>query len=233
MKIEFTAYPRTQQGTGASRRLRRAGRAPGIVYGAGKDARAIELDHNALHRHLKMEAFHASILEMTLEGEKQRVLLRDFQMHPWKPEVQHVDFQRVDPSKKIYMSVPLHLINADTCTGVKLGGGVVNHILTEVEIQCLPDHLPEHIGVDLGSLELGQSIRLNDLQLPEGVEIAARLHAENQTVVSVQVPRAVAADEEAAAAEAAAATEAAAGEAAPAAAAAEATEQKGAEKKEK
>lgn len=232
MKIEFTAYPRTQQGTGASRRLRRAGRAPGVVYGAGQDARAIELDHNALHRHLKMEAFHASILEMTLEGQKQRVLLRDFQMHPWKPEVQHVDFQRVDPNKKIYMSVPLHFINADTCPGVKLGGGVINHILTEVEIQCLPDHLPEHIDVDLGSLELNQSVHLNDLKLPEGVEIAAKLHAENPTVVLVQVPRAAIAEEEAAAAEAAAATEGAA-EAAPAAAATEATEQKGAEKKEK
>jgi large subunit ribosomal protein L25 len=230
MKIEVVAFPRKQQGTGASRRLRRAGRAPGIVYGAGQDARAIELDHNALHRHLKMESFHASILEMTLDGEKQPVLLRDFQMHPWKPEVQHVDFQRIDPTKKIYMSVPLHFINGDTCPGVKLGGGVINHILTEVEIQCLPDHLPENISVDLGNLELGQSIRLNDLQLPEGVEIAAKLHAENPTVVSVQVPRVAAADE-AAAGEAAAVE--GAGEAAPAAGATEATEQKGAEKKEK
>lgn len=230
MKIQFTAYPRTQQGTGASRRLRRAGRAPAVVYGAGQQAQAIELDHNALQRHLKMEAFHASILEMTLDGQQQPVLLRDFQMHPWKPEVQHVDFQRVDPNKKIYMSVPLRFINAETCPGVKLGGGVVNHVLTEVEIQCLPDHLPEHIEVDLGSLELGHSVRLNDLQLPEGVEIAAKLRTENPTVASVQVPRALAADEEVAAA-ATPETEII-GEAA-AEGAAEAGEQKGAEKKEK
>ena len=141
MKIEFTAFPRTLQGTGASRRLRGGGKVPGIVYGADKPALPIELDHQALYRHLKMEAFHASILDMTLEGDKQQVLLRDVQMHPFRPLVLHVDFQRVDKTKKIHMKVPLHFINAEICPGVKVGGGVVNHVMNEVDIQCLPDDL--------------------------------------------------------------------------------------------
>ena len=115
MKIEFTAFPRKVQGTGASRRLRGDGKVPGIVYGADKPALPIELDHQALYRHLKMEAFHASILDMTLEGAQQQVLLRDVQMHPFRPLVLHVDFQRVDKNRKIHMKVPLHFINADIC----------------------------------------------------------------------------------------------------------------------
>ena len=121
MKIEFTAFPRTVQGTGASRRLRGGGKVPGIVYGADKPAQPIELDHHALYRHLKMEAFHASILDMTFEGDKQQVLLRDVQMHPFKQMVLHVDFQRVDKNRKIHMKVPLHFINAEICPGVKVG----------------------------------------------------------------------------------------------------------------
>ena len=125
MKIEVTAYPRTQQGTGASRRLRESGRVPGIIYGASKPAQPVELDQQALLRHLKLEAFHASILDMTVDGTREPVLLRDFQMHPWKPMVLHVDFQRIDKAKKIHMWVPLHFTNADICPGVKTGGGVV------------------------------------------------------------------------------------------------------------
>ena len=129
MKIAVTAYPRTQQGTGASRRLRGSGRVPGVVYGAGKPAASVEFDHNALMRHLKVEAFHASILDMIVEGSGERVLLRDYQMHPWKQLVLHVDFQRVDPNKKIHMRVPLHFVNAEISEGVKTGGGVVTHIM--------------------------------------------------------------------------------------------------------
>lgn len=199
MKIEFTAFPRTLQGTGASRRLRGAGKVPGIVYGADKTAQAIELDHQALYRHLKMEAFHASILEMNYEGAKQPVLLRDVQMHPFRQIVLHVDFQRVDKNKKIHMKVPLHFINAETCPGVKVGGGVVNHIMNEVDIQCLPDALPEFIEVNLEKLELGHSLHLNDLTMPQGVEPIARIKKENPAVVAVQVPKVVAVEEEAAA----------------------------------
>ncbi|HEY4721360.1 MAG TPA: 50S ribosomal protein L25/general stress protein Ctc, partial [Anaerolineae bacterium] len=134
MKIEFTAFPRTAQGTGASRRMRGAGKVPGIVYGADQPAQPIEIDHHALFRHLKMEAFHASILDMTLDGNKQQVLLRDVQMHPFRQLVLHVDFQRVDKNQKIHMKVPLHFINAEICPGVKTGGGVVNHVMNEIDI---------------------------------------------------------------------------------------------------
>jgi large subunit ribosomal protein L25 len=199
MKMEFTAFPRTLQGTGASRRLRGAGKVPGIVYGADKTAQPIELDHHALYRHLKMEAFHASILDMTYEGAKQQVLLRDVQMHPFKQLVLHVDFQRIDKNKKIHMKVPFHFINAEICPGVKVGGGVVNHIMNEVDIQCLPDHLPEYIEVNLDKLELGHSLHVNDLALPQGVEPIPRIKKDNPAIVTVHVPKVVAVEEEAAA----------------------------------
>ena len=199
MKIEFTAFPRTLQGTGASRRLRGAGKVPGIVYGADKTAQAIELDHHALYRHLKMEAFHASILDMAYEGAKEQVLLRDVQMHPFKQLVLHVDFQRVDKNRKIHMKVPLHFINAETCPGVKVGGGVVNHIMNEVDIQCLPDHLPEFIEVNLEKLELGHSLHINDITLPAGVEPISRIKKDNPAIVTVHVPKVVVIEEEVAA----------------------------------
>ena len=199
MKIEFTAFPRTAQGTGASRRMRGAGKVPGIVYGADQPAQPIEIDHHALFRHLKMEAFHASILDMTLDGNKQQVLLRDVQMHPFRQLVLHVDFQRVDKNKKIHMKVPLHFINAETCPGVKTGGGVINHVLNEIDIQCLPDDLPEFIVVNLEPLELGHSMHLNEVPLPAGVEVIARLKKENPAIVSVQVPKAIVIEEEVAA----------------------------------
>lgn len=199
MKIEFTAFPRTAQGTGASRRMRGAGKVPGIVYGAGQPAQPIELDHHALFRHLKMEAFHASILDMTLDGNKQQVLLRDAQMHPFRQLVLHVDFQRVDKNTKIHMKVPLHFINAEICPGVKVGGGVVNHVMNEIDVQCLPDDLPEFIVVNLEQLELGRSMRLNEVQLPAGVEVIARLKKDNPSIVSVQVPKAIVVEEEVAA----------------------------------
>ena len=199
MKIEVTAYPRTQQGTGASRRLRESGRVPGIIYGASKPAQAVELDQQALLRHLKLEAFHASILDMTVDGTREPVLLRDFQMHPWKPMVLHVDFQRIDKAKKIHMWVPLHFTNAEICPGVKTGGGVVQHVTNEIEIQCLPDDLPEYVEVDLAHLDLGDSIHVNELTLPKGVEPVAKLKHDNPAVVTVQLPKTMVVEEEAAA----------------------------------
>jgi len=199
MKIEVVAFPRTQQGTGASRRLRGSGRVPGIIYGANKAAQAVELDQQALLRHLKLEAFHASILDMTVDGGKEQVLLRDFQMHPWKPIALHVDFQRIDKSKKIHMRVPLHFKNADICPGVKVGGGMVQHVMNEIEIQCLPDDLPEYIEVDLKDLELGHSMHVNELALPGGVEAISKLKHDNPAVVTVQIPKAIVVEEEVAA----------------------------------
>lgn len=198
MKIEVTAFPRTSQGKGASRRLRATGRVPGVIYGAGKDADSVEFDHKALLRHLKLEAFHSSILDMTVEGKKDRVLLRDFQMHPFKEQVQHVDFQRIDPKKRIHMAVPLHFMNAEISPGVKVGKGVIQHIINELEILCLPDDLPEYIEVDLKDLELGSSIHVSELNLPKGVEPLSRLKADDPAVVTVQVPREVVVEEVAA-----------------------------------
>jgi large subunit ribosomal protein L25 len=199
MKIEVTAFPRTQQGTGASRRLRGSGRVPGVIYGANEPAATVELDQNALLRHLKLEAFHASILDMAVEGKRERVLLRDFQMHPWKPMVLHVDFQRIDPTKKIHMRVPLHFTNQDVSEGVKTQGGVITHAMTEIEIHCLPDQLPEYVEVDLKAMKLNDIYHVNDLPMPEGVEPIAKLKSDNPAVVSMHVPRIAAAEEEPAA----------------------------------
>ena len=199
MKIAVTAFPRTQQGTGASRRLRGSGRVPGVLYGADKPASPIELDHNALLRHLKMEAFHASIIDMTVDGDADRVLLRDFQMHPWKQQVLHVDFQRVDPAKKIHMRIPLHFVNGEIAPGVKTGGGVVTHAMNELEIVCLPEYLPEYIAVDLKDAELNDIIHVNDLVLPQGVEPTPKLKVDNPTVASIHVPKVIVVEEDVAA----------------------------------
>ena len=232
MKIEVTAFPRTLQGTGASRRLRGSGRVPGVIYGASQPAATVELDHNALLRHLKLEAFHASILDMTVDGSKERVLLRDFQMHPWKPMVLHVDFQRIDPSKKIHMKVPLHFMNQDVSDAVKFEGGVVNHAMNDIEIRCLPDKLPEYIEVDLAGVKLNDIIHVNDLKMPEGVEPISKLKADNPPVATVHVPKVVAVEEEVAATPVTEITGQTPEDAAAAAAAAGEGEKKEGEKKE-
>ncbi len=195
MKIAVTAYPRTKQGTSASRRLRTSGRVPGIVYGADQPAQTVEFDQAAMLRHLKMEVFHASILDLTVDGVTTPALLRDFQMHPFKPIALHVDMQRVDKNKKIHMKVPLHFINADICVGVKTGGGVAQHNMNDLEIQCLPDDLPEYIEVDLKDLQLGHSLHLNELTFPTGVEPIARWKKENPSVAAVQLPKEAPAEE--------------------------------------
>ena len=199
MKIEITAYPRAKQGSGASRRLRVTGRVPGILYGANKPAANVEFDQKDLLQNLKREAFHASILDLALEGQKEQVLLRDYQMHPWRQQVLHVDFQRVDKTRKIHVRVPLHFINADICVGVKTGGGVVQHTLNDIEIQCLPDDLPEYIEVDLKDLELNELLHVSDLVMPQGVEPVSKLRQDNPAVVSVHLPREVVIEEEVAA----------------------------------
>jgi large subunit ribosomal protein L25 len=196
MKIAIKADKRGVQGTGASRRLRRADKVPGIVYGGGADATNIELDHNDIYHKLRMEAFHASILDMEIDGKSQQVLLRDFQMHPFKQNVLHVDFQRVAADKKIHMKVPLHFINADIAPGVKTSGGLVSHVLNELDISCLPKDLPEFIEVDLKDLAAGHSIHVGELKLPAGVT-AVTHRGENPTVATIVIPRAVAAEEEA------------------------------------
>lgn len=206
--IEFTAFPRKHEGRGASRRLRRAGKAPGIVYGAGTPT-PIELDHNALIHALKSEAFHASILTMKLDGGAQKVLLRDVQMHPFRHEVLHVDFQRVDEARRIHMKVPLHYVNEASSPAVKLGGAIISRIANEIDVTCLPKDLPEFIEVDLSALESGKSVHVSEIKLPAGV--VAVMHGRDPVVVTAVVPKAHAETEETA--------EAAAATAAPAAAA--------------
>jgi large subunit ribosomal protein L25 len=203
MAIEINARKREAQGTGASRRLRRMGKVPGIVYGGNKDAENIELDHKDLFQNLRNEKFHASILTLKLGEANQQVLLRAVNMHPFKMQVQHVDFQRVSKDKKIHMKVPLHFVNAENSSGVKEQGGVVNHVLNELDIVCLPDDLPEFIQVDLSGLTVGHSIHVKDLTLPKGVEPALHKN-ENPVVATIVIPKLVTEDEEAAPAVAAA-----------------------------
>jgi large subunit ribosomal protein L25 len=221
MTTEINATIRKAQGTGASRRLRHAGRVPGVVYGVG-EVSLIDMDHNELFHKLRKEAFHASVLTLNLDGKKESVLLRDFVMHPFRQQVQHIDFQRVDAKKKMHIKVPLHFINEEIAPGVKTGGGKISHVMTELDITCLPKDLPAFIEVDLSKLELGHSVHVADLKLPKGVEIAAHgTHAAEAVVVTVQVPRGMAESEVAAEAEAAAAASAASAPAAPAGAAKE------------
>ncbi len=215
MAIEISAVTRKAQGTGASRRLRKANRVPGVVYGSG-DAVAIDLDHNTLYYALRNEEFHASVLSLELDGKKESVLLRDFHMHPFRQQVLHIDLQRVDAKKKIHMKVPLHFINADIAPGVKTGGGIISHVLNELAIACLPADLPKAIEVDLATLNLGHSIHVSDVKLPKGVEISGHHHA-SDAVATVQVPRGHVEAVAAAAAEVAPAADAKAAEAKPAA----------------
>ena len=212
MKIELSAISRKAQGTGASRRLRKAGRVPGIVYGGGEPT-LIDIDHNTLYYSLRNESFHASVLTLDLDGKKESVLLRDFHMHPFRQQVQHIDFQRVSHDKKIHMKVPLHFVNADIAPGVKLSGGIVSHVMNDLDIACLPANLPEFIEVDLSTLAIGHSIHVSDLKLPKGVEVAGHGHAGDAVVATVQIPRGAveAAATEAVAAPAAEATAAKAG----------------------
>jgi large subunit ribosomal protein L25 len=199
--MKFVAFERAKQGTGASRRLRITGRTPGIVYGGSAEPQLIELDHNALWHALKKEAFHSTVLDMELGGTEHKVLLRDVQMHPFKQMIQHIDFQRVDATTKLHMKVPLHYSGDENSPAVKTEGCIANHVVTEIEVLCLPSDLPEFIAVDLSGLKKGVSLHLNDITLPKGV--TAVTHGKNNPVlVSVVV---IAAAAEAPAADAAAA----------------------------
>jgi large subunit ribosomal protein L25 len=185
MKFSTTkvvATRRSTQGSSASRFLRRNGKLPGIVYGGKGEAVSIEMDHNPILLALKVESFHSSILDLELDGKSEQVLLRDFQMHAYKPLVLHIDFQRVDANTALHTKVPLHFVGQESCPAVKLDGAVVNHVLNEVEVSCLPKDLPSFIEVDLSGLTIGHSIHLNDIKLPAGVTIV--LHGQDNPVVA-------------------------------------------------
>ncbi len=194
MKFELNAQVRTLQGSGASRRLRHANKVPGIIYGGTAAPIMIELDHNTLLLSLRKEAFHASVLTINVDGKAETVLLRDSQMHAYKPLVLHVDFQRVDTTHAIHQKVPLHFINAEIAPGVKLAGGNVSPAMNEIEVTCLPQDLPAFIEVDLKSLEGGQSLHVSQLVFPNGVKPITH-GTDDAVVVSISVKKAAAAAE--------------------------------------
>ncbi|EWS65353.1 MAG: 50S ribosomal protein L25/general stress protein Ctc [Hydrogenophaga sp.] len=183
--MQFVAFERAKQGTGASRRLRITGRTPGIVFGGETPAATIELDHNALWHALKKEAFHASILDMELAGTTQKVLLRDVQYHPFKPLVLHVDFQRVDDKTRLHKKVPLHFVGAEESPAVKTDKCAVSHVMTEIEIECLATQLPEHITVDLSNVTTGSTVHTGDIVLPKGIKLV--LHGRTNLTVATLV----------------------------------------------
>jgi large subunit ribosomal protein L25 len=189
MSIVINAVTRNAKGTGASRRLRHAGNVPGVVYGGGKDAVTIEMNTKDLFMEFRHEAFHASILTLNLDGKKEDVLLRDYQMHPVRNTIQHIDFQRVSATEKIHVKVPFHFTNAEIAPGVKLGGGIVAHIMTEAEVSCLAKELPEFIEIDLANLEMGHSVHLSQVKLPKGVEFVQLVHGNDAAVAAIAKTR--------------------------------------------
>jgi large subunit ribosomal protein L25 len=196
MEFEIVAEARDLQGKGASRRLRREGKVPGILYGAHKDPVAITVDHNELWKKLAHEAFYSHVLTLRLAGSTERVVLKDLQRHPWQPRVLHLDLQRVAEDERIVMRVPLHFLNEATCPAVKNQGAVISHLSSDLEVECLPRDLPEFIAVDLQQLELGTILHASDLTLPEGVRVATLAHhGEDTAIVSVHLPRGATSEE--------------------------------------
>ena len=194
MQIEINATKRELQGTSASRRLRRASRVPGILYGGTAQPQSIEFDHNELFQHLRKEAFYSSVLTMNVDGAKEMCLLRDVQRHPYRPVILHADFQRVDAAHKLHQKVPLHFVNADVSPGVKLSGGMVQHVMTDLDVRCLAKDLPAFIEVDLKDMVTGHSMHVSHLVLPAGVE--AVLHKGEDPVVATVIVRGGKAEEE-------------------------------------
>ena len=182
--MKFVAFERAQQGTGASRRLRITGRTPGIVYGGEAAPILIEIDHNDLWHAIQKEAFHGSILDMELNGAEHKVLLRDLQMHPYKQQVQHIDFQRVDARTVMTVKVPVHYSGEENSPAVKLENCLVNHVVTELTVSCFPADIPEFIAIDLSGLKKGAPLHIKDITLPKGVKFVAKGQA-NPALVSV------------------------------------------------
>lgn len=190
-QYELIAEPREEKGTGASRRLRHTSRIPGIIYGGGKDPAMVSFDHDKIYHLLENEAFHSSILTVKSGSNSEQAILRDVQAHPYKQLIMHLDLQRISATDKIHMSIPLHFINEEVAPGVKEQGGIVSHLITEVDITCLASNLPEFLKVDVSALHIGDSIHLTEIELPEGVEITALTHGgDDQGVVTVSAIKA-------------------------------------------
>ena len=207
MSADFTlnaeVRDESQLGKGASRRLRRMGKVPAVIYGGGEDPVSVTFEHDSLMHSLEQEAFYSHILTVDVAGKSQRAILRDLQRHPYKPSVLHMDLLRVREDTAINVHVPLHFLNEETCHGVKMEGGVISHNIVEIEISCLPKDLPEFIEVDTADLKLNEALHLSDVNVPEGVTIVELSHGEghDHVVVSVHVKRAVEEEEPVAAAD--------------------------------
>jgi len=192
---EVIAEGREFSGSSASKKLRRSGKVPGVVYGSDDKPTLIQLDHNQISLALDIESFHSSILELKIGSSKEKVLLRDYQMHPFKRQVNHIDFQRVDEKKQIHTNVPLHFIGEEDSPAVKMAGGLISHILNDVEITCLPKDLPSYIEIDLSDLDIGNSLHISQLIFPDGVKPV--LHGQDDPVVVTAIkPKGVAAEDE-------------------------------------
>jgi large subunit ribosomal protein L25 len=191
LQFELNAELRADLGKRASRRLRRAGQIPVVLYGAGKAPLALQLNHNEMLQQLAQEAFYSHILTLRYGGSHDKVVLKDLQRHPYKTQVLHMDFLRVDENEKLTMRVPLHFINEDRCIGIKQQGGIASHLMTEVEITCLPRYLPEYLEVDVTEVRVETSLHLSDLKIPEGIEFVALVHGADQAVFSVHLPKGV------------------------------------------
>lgn len=197
MSADFVihAEKRAEQGKGASRRLRHTGKFPAIVYGAGKEPAAVTLEHNEIVRYLEEEAFYSQVLKIDLEGVSEKVVLRDLQRHPAKPFILHMDLQRIKENEEIRVHIPIHFLNEDTCPGVKLGGQV-SHQIVEVEISSLPKDLPEFLELDMAEMEIGDTLHLSDLKIPEGVQLMALAQDEEHNLGVVSIHKARALEEE-------------------------------------
>lgn len=191
--FEIIAEPRENLGKGVSRRLRHQGKIPGVVYGGEKGAVSIMVRHNEMLHHLEHEAFHSHILTLKIGPAEEKVVLKDLQHHPYKSAILHFDLQRVDENQQLTMRVPLHFINEDICIGVKQDGGVISHVITDMEINCLPKDLPEYIEIDMAKMNIGDGIYLEDLNMPEGTQITTLLHGGDakQIVATVHLPKVV------------------------------------------
>lgn len=187
ISFELNAETRTSRGKGESRRLRREGKIPAIVYGDGQDPQALTLQHNEVLRNLEHEAFYSHILTLKVDGKVQKVVLKDIHRHPFKPAVQHLDLFRVSAASKIRMHVPIHFVGAEAAPGVRQHGGLVSHLVNDVEILCLPQDLPEFLEVDLSALDMGESIHLSDIKLPDGVELLELAHGEGHDIGIVTI----------------------------------------------
>lgn len=188
-KFELEAAVRHDMGKGASRRLRREEKVPGVVYGGGKAPVALTFEHKHVAKSLQSEAFYSRILTLKTGSETERVILKDVQRHPYKPRIQHIDFQRIRADEKLHMHIPLHFTGGEIAPGVKDAGGIVSHIMSDVEVSCLPDNLPEYLELDLSGMQLNQILHLSDIKLPNGVELVDLLHGNDKPVVSVHMPR--------------------------------------------